>query len=199
MPGKKNEILKVAASVFARYGFSKTTLEDISNSLGMKKNSLYYYFPSKEAIFGEVLKETLADLVLELNKVCENTGSAEEKLKKFFTITENFKKSKGSFYNLTTNAFLDIRSAIKDLYDQYTKEIFAVLTKIISDGINNKEFKKCNPHQVALSLKNFIESTELSAFQQSKAKYISEVDFGESEKTKTILLDLIFEGLKSKR
>ncbi|HVO74750.1 MAG TPA: TetR/AcrR family transcriptional regulator [Ignavibacteriaceae bacterium] len=195
---KKSEIAKIAASVFAKYGFSKTTLEDISNSLGMKKNSLYYYFPSKEAIFGEVLKENLSDLLVELKKISAGSGTAEEKLKMFFTITENYKKSKGSFYNLTTNAFLDIRAAIKDLYDQYTKEIFTILNKIILEGVKSKEFKKCDPNEVALALKNFIESIELSAFQQSKAKYISEVDFGESDKTKTILLDLIFEGLKSK-
>jgi AcrR family transcriptional regulator len=198
MPGKKSEIVRIAAAVFAKYGFSRATLEDISNSLGMKKNSLYYYFPSKEAIFGEVLKENLSELIVDLKKIPDGPGTAEEKLKKFFTITENFKKNKGSFYNLTTSAFLDIRAAIKDLYDQYTKEIFGILNKIISDGVSGKEFKKYRPHEVSLALKNFIESIDLSAFQQSKAKYISEVDFSESDKTKTILLDLIIEGLKSK-
>src|SRR5512147_230150 len=108
---KRDQILTAARTIFGKYGYDKTRLEDIAKYLGMKKNSLYYYFPSKEAIFGEVLKENLTELMAELKELPGGPGTAEEKLKMFFSITENYKKSRGSIYNLSINAFLDIRSA----------------------------------------------------------------------------------------
>jgi integrase len=52
---KKEEIIEAGIKAFAVYGYYKTTLEDIAKMLGMKKNSLYYYFKNKEDLFREIL------------------------------------------------------------------------------------------------------------------------------------------------
>jgi AcrR family transcriptional regulator len=54
---KKKEILKAASDCFARYGYEKTTLDDIGKMVGLNKASLYYYYKNKEAIFSEVVFE----------------------------------------------------------------------------------------------------------------------------------------------
>jgi AcrR family transcriptional regulator len=63
---KRESILKSATECFARYGFDKTTLEDIGKRAGLNKTSLYYYFVNKEEIFMEVVlgetKKFMADL-----------------------------------------------------------------------------------------------------------------------------------------
>ena len=38
------EILSTAKALFAHHGLKKTTMEDIANSLGKGKSTLYYYF-----------------------------------------------------------------------------------------------------------------------------------------------------------
>lgn len=40
---RREEIFEAAGRIFARYGFGKTTLDDIAASVGVKKTSLYYY------------------------------------------------------------------------------------------------------------------------------------------------------------
>jgi len=58
---KKEMVLRAASAVFARYGFDKTTLDDIGKRAGLNKASLYYYFKNKEDIFvAVVLAETQA-------------------------------------------------------------------------------------------------------------------------------------------
>ncbi len=58
---KKELVLRAASEVFARYGFDKTTLDDIGKRAGLNKASLYYYFKNKEDIFvAVVLAETQA-------------------------------------------------------------------------------------------------------------------------------------------
>ena len=53
---KRELILDRAFHVLRRYGFAKTTMEDIATSCGLKKTSLYYYFRDKEEVFAEIMR-----------------------------------------------------------------------------------------------------------------------------------------------
>ncbi|MFZ4635077.1 MAG: TetR/AcrR family transcriptional regulator [Saprospiraceae bacterium] len=58
---RRDNILQAAAAAFARYGYEKTTLDDISKSVGLNKASLYYYFKNKDDLFvAVVVMETTA-------------------------------------------------------------------------------------------------------------------------------------------
>jgi AcrR family transcriptional regulator len=48
---KTNRILETALRTFARYGFKKTTLEDIAGELGMTKGNLYLYVKDKRDLY----------------------------------------------------------------------------------------------------------------------------------------------------
>lgn len=59
-PGTKRDanrenILKIAQDIFSKYGYKKTTLDDIANAVRKWKSSLYYYFKSKEDLFQAVI------------------------------------------------------------------------------------------------------------------------------------------------
>jgi AcrR family transcriptional regulator len=63
--GRRDEILELAAGLFAEQGIDRTTVREIGNAAGMLSGSLYHHFDSKETIVGEVitgyLEERLAD------------------------------------------------------------------------------------------------------------------------------------------
>jgi AcrR family transcriptional regulator len=46
----KTRILEIAAEMFARQGYTGTTIADIAGELGTTTAALYYHFPSKQAI-----------------------------------------------------------------------------------------------------------------------------------------------------
>ena len=48
---KTTRILEAALRTFARYGFKKTTLEDIAGELGMTKGNLYLYVKDKRDLY----------------------------------------------------------------------------------------------------------------------------------------------------
>ena len=48
---KTIQILETALRTFARYGFKKTTLEDIAGELGMTKGNLYLYVKDKRDLY----------------------------------------------------------------------------------------------------------------------------------------------------
>lgn len=53
--GRRDELLKVAANVFARKGFANATVRDIGEEAGILSGSLYHHFESKDAILEDVL------------------------------------------------------------------------------------------------------------------------------------------------
>jgi AcrR family transcriptional regulator len=54
---RRDEVLDVAARVFAERGFEGTTIQDIADRLGILKGSLYYYIDSKEHLLYELIAD----------------------------------------------------------------------------------------------------------------------------------------------
>lgn len=48
---RRAAILDAAAGVFLRYGFKKTSMDDLARAAGLSRQGLYLHFPTKEAIF----------------------------------------------------------------------------------------------------------------------------------------------------
>lgn len=64
----RDVILDVAAQLFAKQGYHGTTLNQIIEASGSPKGSLYYYFPSKEALAIACVKLTQSRLQSKLQE-----------------------------------------------------------------------------------------------------------------------------------
>lgn len=52
---RRDELLKIAAELFASRGFKNTTVRDIADAAGILSGSLYHHFDSKESMVDEIL------------------------------------------------------------------------------------------------------------------------------------------------
>ncbi len=52
---KKEKMLETSLRVFARFGFKKTTVEDIATELGMTKGNLYLYVKDKRDLYEQTV------------------------------------------------------------------------------------------------------------------------------------------------
>ncbi|WP_245926741.1 TetR/AcrR family transcriptional regulator [Breoghania corrubedonensis] len=54
---RRSEILHAAFDIFAEKGFAQTRLDDVARRAGIAKGTIYLYFPDKETLFVELLRE----------------------------------------------------------------------------------------------------------------------------------------------
>ncbi len=54
---RTQELIDAARDLFLRFGYKKATLDDLADTVGMTKSSLYHYFSSKEDLFRKVANE----------------------------------------------------------------------------------------------------------------------------------------------
>lgn len=59
---KRIFIIETAAKVFAKYGFHKTLMQDISNEAQIGKGTIYEYFTTKEELFFSIYDHWMNDL-----------------------------------------------------------------------------------------------------------------------------------------
>ncbi len=67
-PNKKNEILNVAAEMFARRGYDAVSIRDLSKAIHLTPASFYHYFSDKEQLYKETLLTVFARIDPVLNK-----------------------------------------------------------------------------------------------------------------------------------
>lgn len=77
---KYDQVIAGARAVFMREGFEGASVDEIARDAGVSKATLYSYFPDKQHLFLEVLKQECA-AQSEVDVLFEQTGlSVEEKL-----------------------------------------------------------------------------------------------------------------------
>lgn len=76
--GRRDELLRVAAKVFARKGFSNATVRDIGEEAGILSGSLYHHFESKDAILEDLLVNLYDEMERGYRDVLDRGLPAEE-------------------------------------------------------------------------------------------------------------------------
>ncbi|UYV35732.1 TetR/AcrR family transcriptional regulator [Rhodobacteraceae bacterium D3-12] len=79
-PEIRQGILKSAAELFAKKGFSTTTIVDLAKGCNSSRGALYHYFSSKEEILTQILEEHVATMLSVLVQVGEERLTPEEHL-----------------------------------------------------------------------------------------------------------------------
>jgi AcrR family transcriptional regulator len=72
---RREQLLQAAARLFSEQSYHGTTVGDVCDALGVGKGVFYWYFDSKEALFSELLQESLLNLRRAQERAIENAGN----------------------------------------------------------------------------------------------------------------------------
>lgn len=171
----RESILNVADKLFSRFGFYKTSMDEIAKIARKAKGSLYYHFASKEELFKEVVSVEIENFKKHLNKIVNNEElSSSEKIKQYFikrmevlSISTNYQETlKADFYEQFH--FIDeLRSEL----EAWEKD---KLKTIISNGVEKREFSPIKDIDILLDMFIMVSyGLEVPFFLQDKYKHYS--------------------------
>jgi AcrR family transcriptional regulator len=141
---RRREILHATLEAVRERGYHATTLDDISERLGIRKTALYHYFPDKEAILYECHRESLAELdrlIEESARCCQGPVDRLHYLirEHVRVMTETLEGSPLAFEVPALGA--DRRAEIVAGRDRYER----VLRGLISEGVRTGQFREQDP------------------------------------------------------
>ena len=141
----KDKIVSVATKLFSRYGFHKTSMDEIAKTARKAKGSLYYHFSGKEELFKEVVSQEIIKLKQQLITIVEDPDkSATDKLKQYLKYRMQGLNEAANYHETIKADLFEHFHFIDDLRKQMDVWELNSLKKIVQQGVNSKEFTNVN-------------------------------------------------------
>jgi AcrR family transcriptional regulator len=160
---RQRQILSAARQVFVQSGYAATRVEDVAKAAGLSKGAVYFYFPSKQALFLGVVLEDHNEAYELLNEIEHSSDQAIVKLLRiglhyagrFSAETRSDDGPTRFFIMMCEIATRD--PALRDECHGLHSRIVGTITRILAQGIFEQEFREMDPQAVALMLKATID------------------------------------------
>jgi AcrR family transcriptional regulator len=80
----RQEIIDTAVRLFRKRGYEKTRIDDIVQSLEISQPTFFRYFPSKDAVLGEVGRRGFACIIDHLKKELSSEATTAQRLRRLY-------------------------------------------------------------------------------------------------------------------
>ena len=168
----KEKILTVANKLFSRFGFHKTSMDEIAKIARKAKGSLYYHFASKEDLFREVVSIEIINLKNQLSVIVDNSDlSPSGKMKKYLITRMEVLNDAANYHEALKADFFEHFDFIDDLRNELDEWEKSNLKKIILQGVDIGEFANIKDIDVLLDILIMVlKGLEIPFFLQDKYK-----------------------------
>lgn len=139
----RNNILRAATNVFARYGYEGGSVEKISKAAKSVDRMIYYYFGSKEGLFIEVLEEMyrrMNDAEMELKLDIERPV---ESLTEVIGFVLSYYRNNPEFITLlnTENLHRGRHISKSARAREYSSPAIAIISQLLESGVRQGVFR----------------------------------------------------------
>lgn len=180
------EILEVAARMFADVGYEQTSFAAIAETVGVQRASLYHHYANKEALLLEIGLLWLEPLVELLDRFDEEGGPADLRLYRYLRIDLRHIKSApydlGRIYHLRDEPWQSEADPASKLVDT----IHDAWVRWIAAAVEAGTFRPINPRLLG----SLIEAAYLGVLSSDRPDILADVG-----KTVDSFVDLMVAGL----
>ncbi|MCB0631485.1 MAG: TetR/AcrR family transcriptional regulator [Saprospiraceae bacterium] len=193
--GKREMILERAKDIFSGSGYEKTTLENIGESCGLNKASLYYYFRNKEEIYVEVILKEATEFILQLQEELKSVSGTENKIHHYLLSRIQKYAERLNLSQLSMESIQKVEPIFQDLFQQVKNEEILFLRQILDEGIAQGEIEPVESTELAEAL--FVISDALKHERMLVEKpYPNHLyNYTKVEHQLSLMLRLLFKGI----
>ena len=185
----RETIIKTAQKLFARFGFNKTTVDEIASAAHIAKSTLYHHFASKEDIFRAVIEREGKTLAKRIREAVEEADTPQEKLRAYVITRMDHLRELANFYSALRDEYLEHYPFIESVRQKDFEDEMAMFREILSEGLRKK----------ALNLKGGdVEMTALAVITALKGleyPWTAQTGIADINEHAEVLLRMLFHGI----
>ena len=185
-------IIEAAGKLFAKFGFDKTSMDDIARSAHKAKRSLYNHFPGKEDLFTAVAEQELGKIQESLQPIFERRDLAPlERLKTYLLKRMDVMAQSPSYKQFLSDelhAEQTRSNKLKELYADFERWEYGQLICLWSE-YPDKHIAHLQPNAIAFAdmLQMTMRSLSVTFFVQNK--------YNAYQKTYDLLVNIIVDSI----
>jgi len=187
----KERIIESAKEKFLRLGFSRVTMDELCQELGISKKTLYLYFPSKQELLEAAVNDLMSEIELGVRELIMGSGlDFQEKLKRLFTFigVRIARISPGFIRDLQKNA-----PELWKRIDRFRREkVLINFDRLLEEGIKKGVFRKDLDRELLMMM-------YISLVQNLiNPEVLSQVPFSAGQVFDAII-KVVFEGIQTEK
>ena len=109
--------------------------------------------------------------------------------------TEYFQEKVGTF-DLSVNTIIEAQPILNEVTEKVRKKDVDLWAKVIQEGIEKGEFRKCNANKIADAIRTVLDSIKFRELQITKVLSATDINYDKIKNTGKEMIDLIINGLK---
>lgn len=186
----KEVVVNVARGIFARFGFKKTTMDEIAKATHKGKSTLYHYFNSKEEIFKTVVEKESQVLKNEIKKAINQQDTPQKMVRAYVITRMKVLNNLANFYSALKDEYFEHYGFIEKLREKYLSDEIRTMKKILKTGVEEGIFIVKDLEVTAFAIITALKGLEYS--------WAVENDVSKTEKSIDGLLEILFNGIVKK-
>jgi TetR/AcrR family transcriptional regulator len=143
-------ILAAAERHFAAQGMEGARTEEIAMAARANKAMLYYYFGNKRRLHRAVLENLLRQLRSGVLAPPAKKLSAKQKLFRYVSGYFDFLATHPNYPRLVQREAMESRPNFDWMAREYFRPLIQGLSRVVGEGVTNREFRDIDPEQTAL-------------------------------------------------
>lgn len=184
----REKILTVAARMFGKYGFQKTTVDEIARTAHKAKGSVYYYYKSKEELFLAVVSQEINVLKTGLTRIIVDSQDATGMIRNYLISRMILMKDAVNYHESLKADFVDDFSFLNETRQEFTRFEIELMKAILDRGVRENKFRIKDTHATAQVIILAMKAIEIPFYHQHM--------IAEYEQTIVELIDILIKGIE---
>lgn len=192
---KRQQILDAASECLARFGYDKTTMDDIARRVGLNKTSLYYYYRSKEAIFVDVIVQEAKTFLGALQAKATQSHGCKNQILTYLAERFRYYQHVVNLHHLSLDTLRSIQPSFKALYQTVLDQEINFIAKLLKDGMHRGEIKPGPALKLGRMILSVADAIKQTTCEEPGHGLPATIDYSKIEKDVAYAVSLMLDGL----
>jgi AcrR family transcriptional regulator len=188
----REQLVRAARQVFARFGYKKTSLDDISREARKGKSTIYYYFKSKDDIFKAVIDTEAEIRAKTIDDQISAIDDPQLKLKTYISVRMLTLKNVGNYDEAIKNDLLDNLYFVNSFRNNHFDAEINLVKDLLLEGIEKGVYTIQNPELTAKTIVTLLHGFEVPII-------LKNLSDEELQKSVDEMMNILFFGIVAKK